>query len=45
MKVALETGMSISENDLRASKARLLTQWRLEYMTLKADDEQPGALD
>jgi hypothetical protein len=35
--------MSISEDDLRVSRARLLTQWRLEYMTLKTDEEQPGA--
>ncbi len=37
--------MSISEDDLPVSKARLLTQWRLEYMTLKADDEQAAALE
>lgn len=41
--IALKSCMSISEEDLTVSKARLLTQWRLEYMTLKADDEQPGA--
>ena len=41
--IALRQCMSISEDDLRVSKARLLTQWRLEYMTLKADEEQPGA--
>ncbi len=41
--IALKACMSISEDDLRVSKARRLTQWRLEYMTLKADDEQPGA--
>jgi hypothetical protein len=33
---------AISEDDLPVSRARLLMQWRLEYMTLKADDEQPG---
>ena len=38
--IALQGCMSISEDDLTVSKARLLTQWRLEYMTLKADDEQ-----
>lgn len=42
--IALKVCMSISEDDLRVSKARLLTQWRLEYMTLKADEELPGAL-
>ena len=41
--IALKVCMSISEDDLTVSKARLLTQWRLEYMTLKADEEQPGA--
>ena len=43
--IALKACMSISEDDLPVSKARLLTQWRLEYMTLKADEEQIGALD
>ncbi len=41
--IALMGCMSISEDDLTVSKARLLTQWRLEYMTLKADDYQVGA--
>lgn len=41
--IALNACISISEDDLPVSKARLLTQWRLEYMTLKADEEQPGA--
>jgi hypothetical protein len=41
--IALKRCMSISEDDLSVSKARLLTQWRLEYMTLKADEE-PFAL-
>jgi hypothetical protein len=41
--IALKGCMSISEDDLTVSKARLLTQWRLEYMTLKADDDQVGA--
>jgi len=40
--IALRSCMSVSEDDLTVSSARLLTQWRLEYMTLKADDEQPG---
>jgi hypothetical protein len=42
--IALKGCMSISEDDLAVSKARLLTQWRLEYMTLKVDEGQPGAL-
>jgi hypothetical protein len=37
--IALKACMSISEDDLRVSRARLLTQWRLEYMTLKTDEE------
>lgn len=41
--VELKSCMSISEDDLTVSKARSLTQWRLEHMTLKADDEQPSA--
>lgn len=41
--IALRSCVAISEDDLTVSRARLLTQWRLEYMTLKADDEQPGA--
>ena len=43
--IALRACMSISEDDLPVSKTRRLTQWRLEYMTLKADDEQPAAPD
>jgi hypothetical protein len=42
--IALKQCMSISEDDLSVSKARLLTQWRLEYMTIKADDDQVGSL-
>jgi hypothetical protein len=40
--IAMKTCMSISEDDLTVSKTRLLTEWRLEYMTLKADDDQLG---
>ena len=40
--IALKACMSISEDDLRVSQARLLTQWRLEHMTLKDDKEQPS---
>ncbi len=42
--IALKQCMSISEDDLPVSKARLLTQWRLEYMTIKADEDQVGTL-
>ena len=41
--IGLKDCMSISEDYLPVSKARLLTQWRLEFMTLKADEEQIGA--
>jgi len=40
--VVLKSCFPISEDDLPVSKAKLLTQWRLEYMTLRDDDEQPG---
>mgnify|MGYP000860948698 CR=1 FL=1 len=42
-EIVLKGCMSISEDDLPVSKARLLMQWRLEYMTLKSDQEQLGA--
>ena len=41
--LALKQCMSISEDDLPVSRTRLLTQWRLEYMTLKANEKQLGA--
>lgn len=37
--IALKTCMSISEDDLRVGQVRKLTEWRLEYMTLKADEQ------
>lgn len=43
-EIVLKSCFAISEDDLTVSRARLLTQWRLEYMTLKADDEQPSPL-
>ena len=42
--ITLKQCMSISEDDLPVSRARLLTQWRLEYMTIKADEDQVGPL-
>ena len=42
--IALKQCMSISEDDLPVSRARLLTQWRLEYMTIKADDDQMSSI-
>jgi len=41
-QIVLKACMAISEDDLPISKARVLTQWRLEYMTLRADDDQLG---
>lgn len=32
----------ISEDDITVSRARALSEWQLEYMTLRADEEQPG---
>lgn len=43
-EISLKTCFAISEDDLPVSKARVLMQWRLEYMTLKAADEQLGPL-
>lgn len=40
--IALKSCLAISEDDLRVSKAKLLTQWRLEYMTLRAAEPQPA---
>lgn len=40
--IALKNCLSISEDDLTVSKAKLLTQWRLEHMTLRADEPQPA---
>lgn len=42
--IALKSCMSISEEDLPVSKAKLLIQWRLEYMTLRAEACQPTPL-
>ena len=41
--IVLKACIPISEDDLPVSRARVLTQWRLEYMTLKADEVQTGA--
>lgn len=38
--IELKTCMSISEDDLTVSQTRLLTQWRLEHITLKANGKQ-----
>ena len=42
-KIVLKMCISISEDDLPVSKARVLMHWRLEHMTLKADGH-PGPI-
>lgn len=42
-QIVLKSCFAVSEEELPVSQARLLTQWRLEHMTLKADGEQTGA--
>jgi hypothetical protein len=42
--ISLKSCLCISEDDLPVSQARLLMQWRLEHMTLKAEEEQPGPI-
>lgn len=43
--LVLKSCFAISEEDITISRARLLSQWRLEYMTLRTDDEDPGPPD
>lgn len=40
--IVLKSCLSISEDDLPVSKAKLLMQWRLEHMTLRAEETQPA---
>ncbi len=40
--IALRKCILISEDDLTVSQARNLSQWRLEHMSLRADDGQPA---
>lgn len=39
--IALRKCILVSEDDLTVSQARRFTQWRLEHMSLRADDGQP----
>lgn len=39
--IVLNSCFAISEDELPVSKARLLTQWRLEHMSHKAQEAQP----
>lgn len=41
--IRLRACMGISEDELTVSQARVLMQWRLEYMSLRADEDQLGA--
>ena len=41
--IHLNTCFAISEDDLPVSQARVLSQWRLEHMTLRAQDDQLGS--
>ena len=40
--IVLKTCFAIWEGDVPVSKVRVLTQWRIEHMTLRADEEQFG---
>lgn len=40
-EIVIKRCISISEDDLLVSRARVMTRWRLEHMTLKANDNQP----
>lgn len=40
--IRLRSCTALCESDVTIAQSRLLTQWRLEYMTLSADEEQPG---
>ena len=40
--IRLNACFPISEDDISVSRARLLSHWRLEYMTHRAEDEQLG---
>jgi len=43
-QIIIRNCMAISEDDLPLSRARVLKQWRLEHMTLRADDDHPGPI-
>lgn len=42
--IQLRSCITLCESEITIAQSRQLTQWRLEYMTLSADDEQPGML-
>lgn len=41
--IVLNSCVPISEDDVTVGRARTLTQWRLEHMTLRADEPQLGS--
>lgn len=41
-RIVLKSCLAISEDDITLSRARALTHWRLEHMSLKSDTEQLG---
>jgi hypothetical protein len=43
-QIIIKSCIAISEDDLTVSRARVLTHWRLEHMTLKADGDHPGPI-
>jgi hypothetical protein len=43
-QIIINSCIAISEDDLPVSRARVLSQWRLEHMTLKADENHPGPI-
>lgn len=40
--IQLRSCITLCESEITIAQSRLLIQWRLEYMTLSADDEQLG---
>lgn len=42
--IVLESCFAVSEDDIKVSQARVLSLWRLEYMTHRADDDQLGPM-
>lgn len=41
-EIRLMRCLAVCEDDLPVSRARVLMQWRLEHLSLRADDGQPG---
>jgi hypothetical protein len=41
-QIVLKSCFAVSEDEVTVAKSRLLAQWRLEYMSLRAEDDQLG---